>query len=560
MNDFFQEEPTLGNQYLSDKLFKSYINKNIPSEFLNEIEKDLEHLGNRVISDILEISKEAESNLPVHVPFDPWGKRIDKIKVSKAWEKLDKISAEEGMISIGYERKYNEFSRIYQFAKLYLFNPSSAIYTCPLAMTDGAAKLIEVYGNDNLKNNVFNHLTSNIPNDFWTSGQWMTEKTGGSDVAQTQTIAKFENGEYKLYGTKWFTSATTSQVAFTLARIEENGEIIEGSKGLSVFCVKTHDDKGNLNNIIIHRLKDKLGTKALPTAELTLQGTKADLVGGVGDGIKKISTLFNVTRIYNATTSVAFMRRAIALSRDYANKRIAFGKRLNKQPLHIETIANMEIEFQSAFHAVFYTVSLLGKEENNKASEDDKIVLRLLTPLIKLYTAKQSIKVISEVLESFGGAGYVEDTGLPKMLRDAQVLSIWEGTTNVLSLDVLRAISKENAFIPFMKNILNRIENISDNFKEQKIKISKCLEHIKDYLIESSKQNRDFSEAGARNLSYSLIKTFMASLLVEYADEAKNDKEFYSIVAIRWCNKNLDIIINADSEYRDKSELIAFYQ
>lgn len=560
MNDFFQEEPTLGNQYLSDKLFKSYINKNIPSEFLNEIEKDLEHLGNRVISDILEISKEAESNLPVHVPFDPWGKRIDKINVSKAWEKLDKISAEEGMISIGYERKYNEFSRIYQFAKLYLFNPSSAIYTCPLAMTDGAAKLIEVYGNDNLKNNVFNHLTSNIPNDFWTSGQWMTEKTGGSDVAQTQTIAKFENGEYKLYGTKWFTSATTSQVAFTLARIEENGEIIEGSKGLSVFCVKTHDDKGNLNNIIIHRLKDKLGTKALPTAELTLQGTKADLVGGVGDGIKKISTLFNVTRIYNATTSVAFMRRAIALSRDYANKRIAFGKRLNKQPLHIETIANMEIEFQSAFHAVFYTVSLLGKEENNKASEDDKIVLRLLTPLIKLYTAKQSIKVISEVLESFGGAGYVEDTGLPKMLRDAQVLSIWEGTTNVLSLDVLRAISKENAFIPFMKNILNRIENISDNFKEQKIKISKCLEHIKDYLIESSKQNRDFSEAGARNLSYSLIKTFMASLLVEYADEAKNDKEFYSIVAIRWCNKNLDIIINADSEYRDKSELIAFYQ
>lgn len=559
MKEFFQEGAKLDNQYLSDKLLKSYINKNIPSEFLNEIEENLSNLGEQVINDILEISKEAESNLPIHIPYDAWGKRIDKIKVSKAWELLDNISAKEGMISIGYERKYAEYSRIYQFAKLYLFNPSSAIYTCPLAMTDGAAKLIEVYGNEEMKKDVFTHLTSNNPSDFWTSGQWMTEKTGGSDVAQTTTIAKLEDGKYKLYGTKWFTSATTSQVAFTLARIEENGKTIEGSKGLSVFCVKTHKNDGSLNNIIIHRLKDKLGTKALPTAELTLEGTVAELVGGIGDGIKKISTLFNITRIYNATTAVAFMRRAIALSRDYANRRLAFGKNLNQQPLHIETISNLELEFQSAFHAVFYTVSLLGKEENNKASEDEKAVLRLLTPLIKLYTAKQSIKVISEVLESFGGAGYVEDTGLPKMLRDTQVLSIWEGTTNVLSLDVLRAMAKDNAFIPFKKNILSRVENISDSFKEEKYKISQSLEKIQNYLIKSSKKEREFSEAGARNLSYSLIKTFMASLLIEYADFSTEDKEFYSVVARRWCNKTLDLIIDNGEDYRKESKLIAFY-
>lgn len=559
MNDFFQIGPKLDNQYLSDKLLRSYINKNIPEEYLNEIEKDLENLGNRVVNDILEIAENAESNPPVHIPYNPWGKRIDEIKVSDYWKKLDSISAEEGMISIGYKRKYKQYSRLYQFAKLYLFNPSSAIYTCPLAMTDGAAKLIEAYGDENLKNNVLNHLISDNPNDFWTSGQWMTEKTGGSDVAQTQTIARFENGEYKLYGTKWFTSSTTSQVAFTLARIEDNGNKVEGSKGLSVFYVKTHNNDGSLNNITIHRLKDKLGTKALPTAELTLNGTKAELVGESGNGIKKISTLFNITRIYNATTSVAFMRRVIALARDYSSKRYAFRKNLNKQPLHTETLANLEIEMHAAFHAVFYTISLLGKEENNIATQDEKSVLRLLTPLIKLYTAKQCIKVVSEVLESFGGAGYIEDTGLPKMLRDVQVLSIWEGTTNVLSLDTLRSISKENTINPFIKNILDRIENTSNLFTSEKEKIVKALDGIKEYLILSQSQDIDFSEAGARNLSYSLIKVFMASLLVEYADQINQDKNFYSVIAKRWCNKKLDITFIPDLDYRNNSELIAFY-
>lgn len=559
MSDFFQTGPALDNQYLTDKLLKSYINKNIPDKYLNEIEKDLENLGHRVVNDILDISVKAEANPPIHIPYNPWGQRIDEIKVSDYWKKLDNISAQEGMISIGYKRKYLQYSRIYQFAKLYLFNPSSAIYTCPLAMTDGAAKLLETYGDDYLKNNVFHHLTSDNPDEFWTSGQWMTEKTGGSDVAKTQTIAKLENGIYKLYGTKWFTSSTTSQVAFTLARIENNGETIPGSKGLSVFYVKTHNEDGSLNNIFIHRLKDKLGTKALPTAELTLNGTTAKLVGDIGDGTKKISTLFNVTRIYNATTSVAFMRRAIALIRDYSNKRHAFGNYLNKQPLHIETIANLELEFHSAFHAVFYTVSLLGKEENNIATDNEKTILRLLTPLIKLYTAKQCIKVVSEVLEAFGGAGYIEDTGLPKMLRDVQVLSIWEGTTNVLSLDSLRAIAKENAFEPFMKNIMDRIENLSYEFDTQKKIVLDALENIKLYLIKSQKHNKDFSEAGARNLSYSLIKVFMASLLLEYADTTNVDKDFYSIIAKRWCDKKLDMTLEADDEYRTESELIAFY-
>lgn len=149
------------------------------------------------------------------------------------------------------------------------------------------------------------------------------------------------------------------------------------------------------------------------------------------------------------------MRRAIALARDYATKRVSFGHTLSKHGLHLETLANMQIEFTAAFHLVFHAIELLGKDELGEATPTERAVLRLLTPLVKLYSAKQAIALTSEALESFGGAGYIEDTGLPQLLRNAQVLSIWEGTTNILSLDVLRAIHKENAAVAFLEDIQN---------------------------------------------------------------------------------------------------------
>ncbi len=561
MSEFYQDGPVLGNQYQADKLLRSYLNRVLPADIFTELEPDLLNLGNRVVTDIMEMAEDAESNEPQLISFDPWGKRIDKIKTSKGWKDLDQVSAEEGMVAIGYERKYGEYSRIYQFVKLYLFHPSSAVYTCPLAMTDGAARLLEIYGDESLKNNAYKHLTSRVPGEFWTSGQWMTERTGGSDVGRTETIARFEDGGYKLYGTKWFTSATTSQMAITLARIEdEQGNTIPGSRGLSLFYLEVYTQKGQLNSITIHRLKNKLGTKALPTAELTLNGTNARLIGDIGGGVKKISSLFNITRIYNAKSSIGLMRRAIALAKDYSLRREAFGKKLAEHPLHLETLANLEVEFQGAFQSVFYTSELLGKEECGKATADEIAVLRMLTPLIKLYTAKQAIKVVSEVLESFGGAGYVEDTGIPKLLRDTQVLSIWEGTTNILSLDTLRSIEKENTFAPFIKNILNRLENISEQeLLISRDKVYQSVQKIKEYFIQAVKEGKTYIETGARSFAFSLIRTFTASLMLEHAQWSlnnENDRSF-TISAIRWCNQDLTPLIYPLDKHGPESKALA---
>lgn len=557
MDDFFQNPPQLGNQYDEDRVLKKYLQWKLPADILTSIEPGLQRLGQRAVTDIYHLGQEAEAMPPQHIPYDPWGRRIDHIKVSPAWQALDRIAAEEELIATGYKREQGIYSRLHQFARLYLFHPSSAIYSCPLAMTDGAARAIELYADDYLKNHALRHLTASDPAQFWTSGQWMTERTGGSDVSGTTTIATMTDAGYMLNGVKWFTSATTSQMAMTLARTQNAPA---GSKGLSLFYVELRNADGTLKGIKINRLKEKLGTHALPTAELTLENTPALLVGSMGEGVKKISSLFNITRLYNACCAVGYMRRGLALARDYAHKRVAFGKPLSRHSLHLETLAQMQVEFYGAFHLVFHAIELLGKEELNQARDHERALLRLLTPLAKLYTAKQSIALTSETLEAFGGAGYVEDTGLPQLLRNAQVLSIWEGTTNVLSLDVLRAMAREGATEAFIHDVHQRLEKIQHhNLEAAKLHTADALNQLKHYLKELVQTPSDLQAMGARHLAFSMTRIFTASLLLEYAQweiECQGGTEAI-LVAQRWCAKNMTEWIPLSELHQSASQKLA---
>jgi putative acyl-CoA dehydrogenase len=549
MSEFFQDPPRLGNQYDDDALLRAYLRWRLPAKMVAEIEPDLRRLGHRAVTDILALGEAAEASPPRHIPYDAWGHRVDRIETSDAWGELDRIAATEGIVATAYERAHGAHSRIDQFARLYLFAPSSALYSCPLAMTDGAARFLEVHGNQSVQP-VFGHLTSRDPSEFWTSGQWMTERTGGSDVATTSTIARCEEGDtYRLYGSKWFTSATTSQVAMTLARIEGTPA---GSHGLSVFLIELRDSDGMLRNIRIERIKDKLGTRALPTAELALEGTPAQLVGGAGDGIRKIATLFNVTRVYNAVAAVAGMRRAIALASDYSRRRRAFGKSLIEHPLHVETLADMQLELRAAFLLAFRVVELLGKDECGDATESESQLLRFLIPVAKLYTAKQAIVVASEALEAFGGAGYLEDTGIPRLLRDAQVLSIWEGTTNILSLDALRAMERIDALGVWTSDVRRRLSGAAT------AALSSCaertlsaVERIERYAARAVTAGADFQQAGARGFAYAIARTEAAALLIEHAN-AQGDQPALT-AAERWCDRELAPLVDADPQHRAES-------
>lgn len=442
MNDFYQTPPELGNQYDTDPVLSDWVKYTLPDGVLKAVEPDLKRLGERAAGGMLAMAADAEGVEPRHVPYDPWGRRIDRIETARGWDELKRVAAEEGIVASAYERRHGEWSRVEQFLRLYLYHPSSAIYSCPLAMTDGAARVIEKSGDSRLMERAFPRLTTRDPARFWTSGQWMTERTGGSDVSGTSTRAIPDGDGFRLHGDKWFTSATTSEMALTLARVTDgDGE----DRDLSLFYLELRDEQGRLDGIRINRLKDKMGTRALPTAELTLSDVPARMVGERGRGVATIATILNITRLYNSCCAVGYMRRGLALATDYARRRKAFGKRLIELPLHRATLGGLAAELDGGFALVMFLAQLLGRDETGVADERDRALLRLLTPVTKLYTGKQAVRCISEMLECFGGAGYVEDTGLPVLLRDAQVLTIWEGTTNVLSLDMVRALSRGEA-------------------------------------------------------------------------------------------------------------------
>ena len=382
-------------------------------------------------------------------------------------------------MGLGYETQYAQHSRVYQFLKYHMWTPSCAYVTCPSGMTDGAARLLLVQlrkGNlDKTKQRIFEtahkHLVSRDPANAWTSGQWMTERTGGSDIKDTETQATYSPddqnaqatedvdgntlGPYSISGFKWFSSATDSAMTVLLAR--------ETSGGISAFFAPMRRRIGpnstELNGITIQRLKSKLGTRAVPTAELVLSDMRAWPVGKPGEGVKEISTVLNITRAHNAVTAVGLWSRGLAMSRAFSRVRRTRGRLLMDTPAHVRTLAEQHIGYRAMMHLTYFTVALLGTCENEGSfsvsqspypasklvtPESAPFLLRLMTPLAKMLTAKASIAGLAECMESLGGVGYLENDdvamNVARLFRDANVLSIWEGTTNIMADDLIRVV------------------------------------------------------------------------------------------------------------------------
>ncbi len=513
---FNQSPPTLGNQFDDDRVLRSYLRRVLPPEVLAEVERPLREMGRLAGGELYQMQLADRLNDPVLTQWDPWGNRIDQIVVSPLWQKAEKLAAEFGVVAAAYEGKYGRFDRIYQFALVYLFHPSTDVYTCPLAMTDGATRTLLISGNQELIDRAVPHLTSRDPAQFWTSGQWMTESTGGSDVGLSETIARLnEQEEWLLYGRKWFTSAATSQMTLTLARPEGNPP---GGKGLALFYLETQEADGTLQNIEVLRLKDKLGTRKVPTAELMLRGTTAVPVMGLTNGVRNIVPMLHLTRTWNSISAASFMRRGMALARSYAQKRVAFGAPLAEKPLHIDTLGWMQAETEAAFHLTFFLVELIGKDEAEVISEAEAHLLRLLTSLAKLTTGKQAVVVASEVLEAFGGAGYVEDTGLPLLLRDSQVLPIWEGTTNVLSLDALRALGRGGEPLHALAAEVNRCAQLATDGRLQTAGVvAQMAVSAATNWLQNNLADPNALEAGARRFALTLGRALALAKLIEQA-------------------------------------------
>merc|ERR1719186_382360 len=551
LGNFVQPAPQHENAYLADAFLESYLKRVLPRDVMDDIEPDLIQFGKRVATDIWALGQECEVNQPYLKQFDAWGNRIDQIVTCEAWKEQKRISAGEGLIAIPYERSQGEFSRLYQAAKLYMYSTSSGLYGCPLAMTDGAAKTIERQKLDLPE--AWSHLTSRHPDKFWTSGQWMTERRGGSDVGTgTETVAvQQDENTYRLYGYKWFSSATDSDMSLTLARIADSeGNISPGSRGLSMFYLKTRQDDGSLNNIQVVKMKNKLGTRQLPTAELLLDGVSAQLVSTPGRGVASITSMLTVTRMHNTITSVAAMRKIVSLARDYATRRKAFGGKIQQHPLHLQTLARMEVETRGCCALMLELARQLGLDDSDKLGQQDELLLRLMLPVAKMYTGKMAVAITSEGLECFGGQGYIEDTGLPGLLRDAQVLPIWEGTSSVMAMDVARAVAKTKgealvAFYSRVTGILTKGQNVGA-MKSSCDSLTKALEGTMALL----NKNPRILEFAGRDFAFSLAHIYIGALLVEHA--TLSEKALDNEVVVRWSQRELSPVMKNPEMYNQE--------
>jgi acyl-CoA dehydrogenase len=543
---FTQDAPELGNGFRDDPLLGGWLARTLPEAVRRDLEPELDELGALSGGRLYAMQLADLPNEPRLVQWDPWGRRVDTVEVSPLWREAEALALRHGLVATAYEPAHGRYARIAQFAKVYLFHPSSDVYTCPLAMTDGAARALLESGCRPLIDRALPRLTSRDPATAWTSGQWMTETTGGSDVGRSETRAVRDGDGWRLHGRKWFTSSIASQMALTLARPEGNGP---GGKGLAMFYVELRDADGRVNHLRVDRLKDKLGTRKVPTAEITLEGTRAELAGPPMNGTRSIEPMLGVTRMWNSVCAVAAMRRGLALVRSWGARRVAFGQPLARHPLHRDTVAALEAETWGAFLMSFLLVELAGRQERGEIDDEQRALLRLVTPLTKLVTGKQAVAVVSEVIESFGGAGYVEDTGLPLLLRDTHVLPIWEGTTNVLSLDALLRSDLHSGLAALMGRASACVRGLAEpRLVAAGRSAVAALERAALWL--EAGHDPEILHSGARRLALTLARALQLALLCEHAQWMLNhggDRRGYA-AALRYARRPVDLIHEVDPD------------
>jgi alkylation response protein AidB-like acyl-CoA dehydrogenase len=502
MADFHQDAPKASNRFRTDRALRLGLQRLLPEEIFADASASLDQLGERAVTQLAALGETAETNPPKLTPFDAWGRRIDRIDVSPAFDRLIAIGQEVGLVALPYEAPYGAHSRIVQAGLINLFEPVTAVASCPLTMTDGAAWLLKKH-DPALAARYLPKLTAR--HGGWTSGQWMTEKEGGSDVSRTATIAEPNgDGTFRLTGTKWFTSATSADISLALAR-PAGAE--PGSAALSLFLLELRAPDGGWNNIRVRRLKDKMGTKALPTAELELEGAIAVPVGGLGRGVAKIASVLNIARLWAALAGPACVGHLLDLARDYAQRREVFGKPLNQHPMHTAWLAQITAEYEAMIGLCLETAAAVGRAEHGGNSS----LARLLTPLTKLSCARQGIWGTSELIESFGGAGYIEDTGLPRIFRNTHVHAIWEGTTNVLAHDVLRALNNRAIGEEWLDMIGQRLAATTHaELHAVTPRITVALERLRPMVLAPE-------EADGRRIAQAMARVTQAAILAQAA-------------------------------------------
>lgn len=429
--------------FTSDRALSEGVERHIAPELAEEVREELAGLGRTAGSvQAREWGVQANENPPELRTHDRYGHRIDEVEFHPAWHRLLGKAVAAGLTD-AWGRPGGHVRRAAGFL---VWTQAEAGHGCPVSMTHAAVPALRT--DPALAAEWEPRLTSHVYEEGLTTpslkagalfGMGMTEKQGGSDVRANTTNAEplAGEGEYLLTGHKWFCSAPMCDGFLVLA---------QAPGGLSCFLVPRVLADGTRNVFRIQRLKDKLGNRSNASSEVEFDGTWARLVGEEGRGVRTIIEMVAATRLDCVIGSAALMRQSVAQATHHAAYRSAFGGKLIDKPLMRNVLADLALESEAAT-----TLAMRLAAAYDSDSEQDRAFLRLAVPAAKYWVTKRCTPVAAEALECLGGNGYVEESGMPRLLRESPLNSIWEGSGNVQALDVLRALQREpqalNAFL-----------------------------------------------------------------------------------------------------------------
>lgn len=436
------------NLYACDPSLRRLLEVYLPPEVLAQWQDTLEGLGARAGDELDVLALSADRNPPVLAPRTRRGEDLQSIRKHPDYVALERVAYSElGLASMSHHP--DGPPPLVKYALTYLFVQAEFGLCCPVSMTDSLTRTLRKFGSPELVARYLPSLASRDFDSLFQGAMFMTEQAAGSDVARTRTLARLEEGEWKLYGDKWFCSNPDADLAMVLARPEGAPE---GMKGVTLFLLPRHRPDGSRNAYRILRLKDKLGTRSMASGEICLEGASAYLIGEVGRGFQQMADMVNMSRLSNGVRAAGLMRRALSEALFIARHRRAFGKHLVDMPLMQKQLLKLMLPAEQARSMFMQIATLLPRADGGDA-EAQKCV-RILTPLIKFRACRDARRVTGDAMEVRGGVGYIEEWSDARLVRDAHLGSIWEGTSNIVALDIARAVTREQALAPLHRYLL----------------------------------------------------------------------------------------------------------
>jgi acyl-CoA dehydrogenase len=434
------------NFYSIDRGLRDLLRLYLQPDDFRRLDPHFDRLGALAGGRLDELARAADKHPPVLNARDRFGRDEDWIDYHSSYREMEKIAFGDFQFhamshragALGMDRP---LPAVAKYALQYLFVQAEFGLMCPISVTDTSIHLIRKFASPELKEYLLPKMLSADPAVQWKGTQFMTERAGGSDVGAIETVARCDNGEWRLYGDKWFCSHADADVALLLARPEGAAD---GTSGLALFALPRRLKDGSRNAYRIVRLKDKLGTRSMASGEIMLEGAVAYLVGDADRGLKQMMEQVNLSRLSHGVRASAMMRRCVNEAMVCARSRVAFGKTIIEYPLLRRQLLKITLPSEQSLSMFLFAASAMDRA--NAGAKEAESVLRILTPLLKFRACRDNIPVATGAMEVRGGNGYIEEWVHARLIRDAHIGVLWEGTSNINALDIVtRAVGKSRA-------------------------------------------------------------------------------------------------------------------